>query len=260
MKLRLLHVLLFMMATALACAVIILVIGRARNNRTVDREGEDLGGFAQRLSEVWATSSGDEIFDVTTNAISAIRAIDDTTKRHHAISAYIDTLMFLKADDYKGRLNPLLLREKVLNKILQDLLCKTEHDILLEFDIRIRFYEMLKRESEEFPDKQLPSLADDIKTALPDNPLYSKYKRDFTPEGDARHKEVMRKIVHAVSEKRSRTYYGRYVREEMKCEEKYYYDNVLVNRYQAVSAKSRTNIVEKVHATIGRYPKWYKPQ
>ena len=260
MKMRLFQVLFFMMTTAVFCAIMILVIGGARNTRPVDREWEEyLGHFAQRLPEVWATSSGDEIFDVTTNAISAIRAIDDTTKRRHAISVYVDTLMFLKADDYKGRLNPLLLREKVLNKFLQDLLNTTERDVLLEFNSRVKFYTMLKRESNEFPELELPSLVDDIRASLPTN-YHHVSVVDFTPEGMARHREKIDQTVRAVSKKRKRTYYGRYVREEMRSEEDRYYDNALKNRYQVISEKYRTNVLEKVRATIGRYPKWYSPQ
>ncbi len=259
MKLRLLHVLFFMMATAVVCAVIILIVGRARDIRTVDKgERKVPGHFSQRLPEVWVTSSGDEILDVTTNAISAIRAIDDTTKRHHAISAYVDTLMSLRADDYKGHLNPLLVREKALNKILQDLLCKTEHDILLEFDCRIKFYTMLNRESNDFLELELPRLVDDIEASLPTNSHYVSIA-DSTREGMARHKEEMDKTVRAVSTRRRRTYYGRYVREEMISEANGYYDNALKNRYQVISEKYRTNVLEKVRATIGRYPKWYSP-
>ena len=256
MKSRLLHVLFFMMTIALVCSIMVLVVGRVRGCKSVDRRMEY---FSQRLLNVWSTSSDDEIYDVTTNAISTIQAFNDAKNRHRAISAYVDALMSLRTEAYKGRQNPLLLRKKVLSKFLRGVLGTSERDILLELDSRIKFYATLKKESDEFPESELPSLVDDIRETLASN-SHHVVASDFTQEGMARHKEEIDKTVRAVSKRRKRTYYGRYVREEMRSEENRYYDNVLENRYQVISEKYRTNVLEKVHATIGRYPKWYSPR
>lgn len=256
MKMRLSQVLFFMMTTAVVCAATANVVDRAGERRTVDRRME---GLVRRLSDVWANSSDDEIYDVTTNVTSVIQEFCDTSNRDHAISVYVDALMSLRAEGYKGRQNPLLLREKVLSKFLQGLLGTSERDILVEIDSRIKFYAMLKKESDEFPESELPSLVDDIREAVSSN-AHHVVASDFTPEGMARYKNEMDKIVRAVSRRRKRTYYGRYVREEMRSEENRYYDNALKNRYKVISEKYRTNVLEKVRATIGRYPKWYSPQ
>jgi len=86
------------------------------------------------------------------------------------------------------------------------------------------------------------------------------HNADFSAEGTAKRRKEMREIASAVSKRRKRARYGESVRRGMEGEEECYYDNTLEYFYDKLPDANRTNMIEKVHATIGRYPKWYRPK
>ena len=222
--------------------------------------------FVRQLPALWAHGTEAELFDITTNAVDAILSNKDAEKRDLAFTYCADAVAALEVEsrndeDYDRSLD---MRGYLIETMLR-YSGKTDVGILLSIDCRVKFYETLKRESEKYPVVKLPRFVDDLRTTMADkygitNNIRYVSKDGFTPEGIARRRKEMNEIARAVSKRRKRAEYGECVQREIKREEENYYDNALKYYYGKLSGECNTNILEKVHATIGRYPKWYSPQ
>ena len=222
--------------------------------------------FVHQLPALWAHGTEGELFDITTNTVDAILSNKDEEKRDLAFTYCADAVAALNVEsrddedydrslDMRGYLIEMMLRYSG----------KTDAGILRGFDCRVKFYETLKRESVRFPVVKLPRFVDDLRTAMADkygitNNIRYVSKDGFTPEGIARRRKEMKEIARSVSKRRKRAEHGECVRRGMEDEEKSYYDNSLKYFYDKLSESYRTIVLEKVRATIGRYPKWYNPQ
>ena len=215
---------------------------------------------------LWAHGTEDELFNITTNAVDAILSNKDAERRDLAFTYCADAVAALEVEsrndeDYDRSLD---MRLYLIQMMLRHS-GKTDAGILRGFDCRVKFYGTLKRESVKFPVIELPSFVEDLKAAMASkynitNNIRYAGKGEFTPEGIAKHRKEMREIARAVSKRRKRAGYGECVQREIKREEECYYDNSLKYFYDKLSDAYRTNMMEKVRATIGRYPKWYNPQ
>ena len=222
--------------------------------------------FVRQLPALWAHGTEAELFDITTNTVDAILSNKDEERRDLAFTYCADAVAALNVEsrndedydrslDMRGYLIEMMLRYSG----------KTDAGILRGFDCRVKFYGTLKRESVKFPVVVLPRFVEDLKAAMASkynitNNIRYAGKGEFTPEGIAKHRKEMREIARAVSKRRKRAGYGECVQREIKREEECYYDNSLKYFYDKLSDAYRTNMIEKVRATIGRYPKWYSPK
>lgn len=222
--------------------------------------------FVHQLPALWAHGTEDELYDVTTNTVETILSTKDAEIRDLAFTYCADAVAALEVEsrndeDYDRSLD---MRLYLIQMMLRHS-GKTDTGILRGFDCRVKFYETLKRESVKFPVVVLPRFVDDLKVAvsnkyaLANNGRYL-HNADFSAEGTAKRRKEMREIARAVSKRRKRAGYGECVQREIKREEECYYDNSLKYFYDKLSDAYRTNMMEKVRATIGRYPKWYSPQ
>ena len=222
--------------------------------------------FVRRLPALWAHGTEDELYDVTTNTVETILSTKDAEIRDLAFTSCADAVAALEVEsrndeDYDRSLD---MRLYLIQMMLRHS-GKTDAGILRGFDCRVKFYGTLKRESVKFPVVVLPRFVEDLKAAMASkynitNNIRYAGKGEFTPEGIAKHRKEMREIARAVSKRRKRAGYGECVQREIKREEECYYDNSLKYFYDKLSDAYRTNMMEKVRATIGRYPKWYSPQ
>ena len=222
--------------------------------------------FVHQLPALWAHGTEGELFDITTNTVDAILSNKDEERRDLAFTYCADAVAALNVEsrndedydrslDMRGYLIEMMLRYSG----------KTDAGILRGFDCRVKFYETLKRESVKFPVVKLPRFVEDLKAAVSNKYTTAKNGRylhnaDFSAEGTAKRRKEMREIASAVSKRRKRARYGESVRRGMEGEEECYYDNTLEYFYDKLPDANRTNMIEKVHATIGRYPKWYRPK
>ena len=222
--------------------------------------------FVHQLPALWAHGTEDELLGITTNTVDAILSNKDAEKRDLAFTYCADAVAVLNVEsrndeDYDRSLD---MRRYLIQMMLR-YSGKTEVGFLHSFDCRVKFYETLKRESEKYPVVKLPRFVDDLKVAVSNKYVLASNGRhlhnaDFSKEGTAKRRKEIREIARAVSKRRKRAGYGESVRRVMKGEEECYYDNTLKYFYDKFSDSYRTNMMEKVRATIGRYPKWYRPQ
>ena len=252
------------------CLLAMLTMAAESETPLVDRKSSvgivAAENFVSRLPALWVHGTEDEIYDVTTNTVDSILSIKDIERCDLAFTYCADAAATLDVElrndeDYSRSLD---MRQYLVEMMLRHS-GKTETGILHGFDCRVTFYETLKRESVKFPVVKLPRFVDDLKVAISNK--YSAanngrhlHNADFSAEGTAKRRKEMREIACAVSKRRKRAEYGVSVRRGMEGEEECYYDNTLEYFYNKLPDMYRTNIIEKTRATIGRYPKWYKPQ